>query len=153
MDFVGAKIFGPIKGDQDLISKATKRVKVTGTLSQTAANGLEHRKKLSWGHRIQHLPDLIVFGNLGHTEQALAVRTTVSLLKPPLMGEKRWTLHEKRRERRHAEIRHSVLSVRSHAVIRERVHAQAQCVEQGLNRLHPHSESDSCLDGERPDAP
>jgi len=151
--FVRAKVFSSIKGNQYMTAKAVKRLKEAGVLLQTTANGAEYWEKLRRRCRIQRLPDLIVLGDLVHTEKALAVRTSVSLLKPPLMGEKRRALHEKRRERRHAEIRHPVLSVRSRAVIRERAHALPQCIEQGLDRLHPRSESDSSPEVERPAAP
>jgi hypothetical protein len=151
--FVRAKIFSSIKGDQDTAVKAVKRLKEAGALLQTATNGAEYWEKQRWRCRIQHLPDLIVFGDLGHAEKALAVRTPVPLLNPPLMGEKRRALHKKRGERRHAEIHHPVLSVRARAVIRERVHALSQCVEEGLDRLHPRSESDSSPDVELSIAP
>jgi hypothetical protein len=64
------------------------------------------------------------------------------------MREKRRALHEEQRKRRHPEIGHAILFVRSRPVIRERLHAMSQYVEQGLDWVHPDSESDSPLVGD-----
>ena len=52
--------------------------------------------------------DLAVAGDFAHAEQCLAVRTALTGLQMPLMGQKRRALHEERREPGQSEIGHVV---------------------------------------------
>lgn len=70
-------------------------------------DGMEGRGR----HRIEHGADVIGTGDFGHLEQCLAVRSALAFEQLALMGREGWTLHEENRERRHADIRNSIMAV------------------------------------------
>ncbi|MGA2291602.1 DUF2927 domain-containing protein, partial [Bradyrhizobium sp.] len=143
MDVLGAEIFRSIQGDQHMIPQPTKSIQAVGHRFQRRDRIGKHRMKPFRLCRIQHVANMVVAGDLGDPEQALAVRTPVPLLQPQLMRQKRGALHEKHRERRHPDVAHRVGHVRSSALVRKCFQAPSQRTEEGLKGPHPHTEADS----------
>jgi len=126
VDALGVEIFGPVQGDEDMISQPPERVEAAVHALQDCDRLDKDRIKQLRLRRIQHVPDLIVGGNPRYIEQGLAIRTCMLVLKPPLMIEKRRALHEKRRKRRHPEIGHPIGRIRPATLVGKPFQASAQ---------------------------
>jgi hypothetical protein len=83
------------------------RINRTGLL-QFAQRGGEGRMELHGLDRVEHGADLIFAGDPIHREQGLAVGPSVTRRQMPLMRQEGRALHEERRERSQAEVRHGV---------------------------------------------
>jgi hypothetical protein len=93
--------------------------------------------------RIQHGPDLIMGGDLGHSEQGLAIRALTTILELLLMIQKGRALHEEPRERGHPEVDHLADRVRAATLVGKPFQASSQRVQEGRQNAHPLPESNS----------
>ena len=143
-ELLRAKILGSIERDQHVIAQPAEAVQAARDRFQRSDRIGEYRIKPFRLCRIQHVANMIVAGNLGDPEQALAVRAAMAMLQPPLMREKRRALHEKHRKCRHPDVAHPIARIDPATFVRERVQASSQCVEQANQGLHSGIESDSC---------
>ena len=92
--------------------------------------------------RVEHGADLIVAGDPVHREQGLAVGPSLARRQMPLMRQEGRALHEKRGERRHAEIGHGVDRVPPLPLVGDRQAATANGSDQAVRRGgHPATES------------
>ena len=143
MDGLGAEILGSIERDQHVIVQPAEAVQAPRHRLQRGQSIGEYRIKPFRLCRIQHVANMIIAGNLGDPEQALAVRAAMAMLQPPLMREKRRALHEKHRKCRHPDVAHAIARIDPATLVRERVQASSQRLEQANHGAHLAIESEN----------
>ncbi len=142
MDLLGIMILGAIERDQHASAKAAEPVQSTVDPPELLDGFGEDRVQQVWGGWVEQIADVIVVGDFVDAEQAGAVGSAVALREVSLMRQKGWALHEEHRERRHADVAHSIGRVDASPLVRQSVQAAAQRFEQGLEQTHDSHESD-----------
>jgi len=141
MDLVRAMEFGAVQRDQYVPIQVTHGVKAA-TLVQFSDNVSKHRMEPVRLDRVELGSYLAIAGNFAHPEQRLAVRPALAGLQMTLMRQERRALHEERRERRQAEIRHVVGRVLAPPLVRQRPAATTQGIEKAVQDWHGVGESE-----------
>jgi hypothetical protein len=140
MDFVGAVEFRSIQSDQDVPVQAPHGVQAAALIQFRHEIG-EHGVQHGWFDRVEPGPDLAVTGNFAHAEQCLAVGTALTGLQMPLVCQKRWALHEERREPGQGEIGHVISRVQTPPLIWQGPAATAKGIEKAVLEWHTPFES------------
>ena len=134
-------ILRAIQRDQQMAPEDAQLVDRTGPL-QFGERGGDRGVELLRLDRVEHGADLIVAGDPVHREQGLAVGPSMARRQMPLMRQEGRALHEKRGERRHAEIGHGVDRVPPLPLVGDRQAATANGSDQAVRRGgHPATES------------
>jgi hypothetical protein len=102
-----AKILRAIQSHQNAPAQPLKALQ-PAALAQYVNGGVKTGLQMRRIYRIKHGADVIVGRNFRHPEQSPAVRTLAPFLKPALIGQKRFRLHEKQRKRRQADVSHRI---------------------------------------------
>src|ERR1700746_1763793 len=154
MQLGGAKIFGAVERDQHVMPEPTEGGEPTARLQHLDRVGKSLMEALRW-YRRKHISKVVVARNLLHPNQRLAVRATmaVPVRQLPLMGEERRALHEKHRERCHADVGHDVLAVLPTPLVRQTRTGLPQPRYEVLERAHTELESDSPGPANHPNEP
>lgn len=100
---MGRKEIRPIERDQEGIVDRTKCVEQALAVQIAPDLGHEREQPLR-RHRIAHVANLVVAGDVMDAEQRGGVVLAQQLLHPNLAVEKRWTLREENRGRRQCRI-------------------------------------------------
>ena len=96
------------------------------SLAQTLKDLIIAGKELFGRDRIEHLPNVIVTGDLLQMEQALGIALTLGLLHGFLVGQEGGTLGEEDREGAQAYVFHGILEVVARAPVGKAAHNPAQ---------------------------
>jgi hypothetical protein len=92
------EILGPVQRHQSSFPQPLKGLQ-TIVLAQMLQDLVEAGLQGFWGDRIEHQANVVVSRNFLHAEQGLAIRAALAFLQPPLVRQKRLTLHEKQGKR------------------------------------------------------
>jgi hypothetical protein len=139
MDFAGTEMFGPVQRDQDLAIQASERFEHAFRPDGFVKQRVERVR----GGSVEHLTDMRIGWNFGHSEQRLAIRPSVAFFKPSLIIQERRASHEEQRERRQSDVGHCVRPVTAGvlAPIGKPGTDTAQFADQGLEDGHTAIES------------
>src|SRR5271155_298176 len=140
---VRAKILSPVQGDQRMAAQAGQR--------RQRARGLDCRQSVVEQSKearrfdvVEHGSNVIVGGNMLHTQQGLAIRPTVSdpFANLTLMRQKRRALHEKRRKPRQSDIPHQKSRVLPPPLVRQARAGPSDTLDQIIEKAHRIVESE-----------
>ncbi len=126
MDFARAMILGAVERDQHAPAEPTETVQSAVALREVIDRLPERRMQQCRVGGIEHVANVVVAGDLGHAEQAGAVRAPEACLELALMRQKRRTLHEEHRKRRHTDVGNIVRGVLSPPLVRKLIQTTAQ---------------------------
>ena len=141
--FVRAKVLSPVQGDQRATVQAGQR--------RQRARGLHRRQSVVEqpieARRfdvVEHGSNVIVAGNVLHSQQGLAIRPTVSdpFANLTLMRQERRALHEKRRKPRQSDIPHRKLQVLPAPLVRQARAGPSDTLYQIIEKAHRIVESE-----------
>ena len=139
MDLTRAKALGSIQRDQRPAAQTLERRKYAVCRDRFEEQRIERSRRGT----IKHLTDIDVRWNGGHAEQGLTVRSAMSLGQRALVGQERRASREEHRERREADVRHSILAVAAwpFAPVWQAGANAFQFSDQGLQDCHAAIES------------